>query len=210
MPTLPSSMHWLAGTLALAFLITSASAQADGPLDDGPRFHVSGVIKGSSAGPTLSRRGPGSLGGPTGPAISNRVGVTTGKVGGWATLGFSRSGAHIDGENITGRTVDIGLGSRFLFREPGKAKPAPYIYGQGVLKRAAVDTDNADLNAAIQDFNRYSLGLGFGGEVAINKGLSLSAEVGLNHDVLNYDEEGNRFMTIRTAVESGFAANVYF
>ena len=50
----------------------------------------------------------------------------------------------------------------------------------------------------------------FGGEVAINKGLSLSAEVGLNHDVLNYDENDTRFMTIRTAVESGFAANVYF
>lgn len=210
MPTLPSSMHRMAGALALGFLTTSAPALADGPLDDGARFHLSGVVKGSSSGLTPSRRGAGSFGGPTGPTISNRVGVTTGKVGGWATLGFSRSGAHIDGENITARTVDIGLGSRYLFREPGKAKPAPYIYGQGVLKRAAADTDNADLNAAIQDFSRYSLGAGFGGEVAIHKGLSLSAEVGLNHDVLSYDENDTRFMTIRTAVESGFAANVYF
>ena len=210
MPTLPSSMHRLACALVLASLTTSAPALAEGPLDDGPRFHLSGVVKGSSSGLTPSRRGAGSFGGPTGPTISNRLGVTTGKVGGWATLGFSRNGMHIDGENITARTVDIGLGSRYLFREPGKARPAPYIYGQGVLKRAAADTDNADLNAAIQDFSRYSLGAGFGGEVAIHKGLSLSAEVGLNHDVLNYDENDTRFMTIRTAVESGFAANVYF
>ncbi|HCH63032.1 MAG: hypothetical protein CL927_11070 [Deltaproteobacteria bacterium] len=197
------------GTLLLASIVAPTTALADGPLDDGLRFHLSGVLKSSATGMS-TRGGPGgSFGGPTSPAVSNRIGISTGRVGGWTTLGFSRSGVHLDGNNTTARTIDIGLGTRYLFREPGKAKPAPYIYGQGVLKRAAADTDSADLNRAVQDFGRYSLSLGAGGEVAISKGLSLSAEVGLSHDVVNYDE-GGRFMAIRTAVESGFAANVYF
>ena len=197
------------GTLLLASVVVPAPAHAEGPLDDGLRFHLSGVLKSSATGMS-TRRGPGgSFGGPTSPVVSNRLGISTGRVGGWTTLGFSRSGVHLDGNNTTARTIDIGVGSRYLFRTPGKAKPAPYIYGQGILKRAAADTDSADLNSAVQDFSRYSLSLGLGGEVAISKGLSLSAEVGLSHDVVNYNE-GSRFMAIRTAVESGFAANVYF
>jgi hypothetical protein len=200
----------LASAVLLASSILPATALAEGPLDDGLRFHVSGVFKSTTAGLSAGGRGPGSFGGPGSPVLSNRIGLSTGSFGGWTTLGFSRSGVHIDGQNTTAQTIDVGLGGRYLMKEPGKAKPAPYIYGQAVTKRASADTDSDDLNDLLKDFNRYSLSLGFGGEVALSKGMSLSAEVGLNHDVVSYDEKDARFMAIQTTIESGIAANVYF
>ena len=200
----------LASAVLLASSILPSAALAEGPLDDGSRFHVSGVFKSTAAAMSAGGRGPGSFGGPGSPVLSNRIGLSTGSFGGWTTLGFSRSGVHIDGENITAQTIDVGLGGRYLFKEPGKAQPAPYIYGQAVTKRASADTDDEDLNKALQDFSRYALSAGFGGEVALSKGLSLAAEVGLNHGVVNYDENNVRFMAIQTTIESGIAANVYF
>ncbi len=192
---------WSAALVAAAVPVVLAlpsDALAEGPLDDGPKVHLSAVAK------------PGAAG----VGFSNRIGYTTESVGGFLLLGFDRVGQHSNGTNTTGKTIDIGVGGRFLFAPPGKAKPAPYVYAHANTKRASADLgDSKGQDAAedvVSDTKRYSLAAGFGGEVAFSQAFSLSVEAGLKHDVMDYEDGDFRQMTIHTSLDTGLALNVYF
>ena len=178
---------------ALALTLPSVSL-ADGPLDDGLAFSVSAVAKPNA----------------NGTAFSNRIGATTESFGGWLSLGFDRTGRHMMGTNSTQQTLNLGLGGRYLFATPGKAKAAPYAYGQALTNRASADSGSDVRDELASDIKRYSLQAGFGGEVAITKGLTVAAELGLQHDVVDYDEKDVRLMSIHTHLDTGILVNVYF
>jgi len=178
---------------ALALTIPGIAA-AEGPLSDGPAVSVSAVAKPSAVG----------------AGFSNRIGMSTESYGGWLTLGYDRSGRHMNGENTTQQTINLGVGGRYLFSAPEKTTAAPYVYAQALTNRASADTGADFRDDLASDLKRYSLFAGFGGEVAVTQALSLSAELGLRHDVMDYDENKIRFMTIHTYVDTGILVNVYF
>lgn len=192
-------MHPLARPLAsfaaaALAVLTPGLALADGPLDDTPAFSISTVAKPAEMGVSLS----------------NRIGLTSEKVGGWGVIGFDRTGRHVDGNNSTNQVLQLGVGGRYLFSAPERANAAPYVYAQAVTNRRTANTDNDEMDDLIDDVQRYSLFAGFGGEVALTGALSISAELGLQHDVTNFDQDDVRLMSIHTHLDSGLAINVYF
>jgi hypothetical protein len=168
-------------------------ALAEGPLDDSPAFAISAVVRPSD----------------TGTDFSNRIGMTTESFGAWGVLGFDRTGRHVDGNNSTAQSIQLGVGGRYLLRAPAKATAAPYIYGQAMTNRNSAASDREAMDDLASDINRYSLFAGFGGEVAITGALTVAAEIGLQHDVVDYENDV-RLMSIHTHLDTGLLLNVYF
>lgn len=191
------SVSSAAAALALVgstLLAPAEAVAADGPLDETPAFSLSAVAK------------PGA----EGVAFSNRVGLTFDSVGLYAMVGFDRRGAHNNGDNVTGQRIDAGIGGRYLFSQPERAAAAPYVYAQATTDRRSSDTDVDALDDFTSDQKRYSLAAGFGGEVALTPALTIAAELGLAHDVQNYEDGDFRRMTIHTHLDTGLSINVYF
>jgi|GEM_PF-5600576 len=180
--------------VAAASLALPAVALAEGPLDDTPAFSISAVAK-----PSLE-----------GVNFSNRIGLSAESFGGWAVVGFDRSGRHINGDNSTRQAIQAGLGGRYLFSTPERSAAAPYIYVQGVTDRRSAQSDRDEVDDLVSDVKRYSLFAGFGGEVAITPALSLAAEIGFQHDVQDYEEREVRLMSIHTHLDTGLVLNAYF
>jgi len=174
-------------------LTVPAAALAEGPLDDAPAFSISAVARPAD----------------TGTDFSNRIGMTTERFGAWGVLGFDRTGRHVDGNNSTTQAIQLGVGGRYLLATPAKATAAPYVYGQTTTNRNTSDTDRDAMDDLASDINRYSLFAGFGGEVAITGALTVAAEIGIQHDVVDYDKEV-RLMSIHTHLDTGLLLNVYF